>query len=204
VMPDRPMCCGRPLYDYGFLDEAKRYLERILRALTPEIEAGVPVVFLEPSCASVFRDELSNLLPARPHARTLAEQSFFLTEYLNRKSDYRVPVLHRRALVHGHCHHKAVLDFDAEKKLLHAMELDFEVPASGCCGMAGSFGFERDHYDVSVRIGEHALLPAVRRAPADSLIVANGFSCRTQIREQTGREALHVADLLHMGVKGVG
>jgi FAD/FMN-containing dehydrogenase/Fe-S oxidoreductase len=199
-VPQTPLCCGRPLYDYGLLDTAKRWLDRVLDALASDIEAGVPIVGLEPSCVSVFRDEMPELFPDREDARRLARQTFLLSEFLE-EHGFRYPQLRRAALVHGHCHHKSVLKFDAERRALAAMGLDVNVVDSGCCGMAGAFGFERDHYDVSMKVGEQALLPAVRRAPTDMLIVADGFSCRTQIAQATDRRALHLADLLEMAVR---
>jgi FAD/FMN-containing dehydrogenase/Fe-S oxidoreductase len=197
AVPAAPLCCGRPLFDYGMLDTAKTWLRDVLATLAPHIEAGTPVVVLEPSCAAVFRDELVQLFPDRSDARRLASQTVLLSEYLER-TGFHYPTLARRALIHGHCHHKAVLSMDAETSALRKTGLDAEVLDSGCCGMAGSFGFERDHYDVSMKVGNRVLLPAVTEAPRDTLIVADGFSCRTQIAQATGRRALHLADVLEM------
>jgi FAD/FMN-containing dehydrogenase/Fe-S oxidoreductase len=205
VIPATPLCCGRPLYDYGMLDTAKRWLRRIVTTLTPEMEDGVPLVGLEPSCIAVFRDELLELFPNDPQAKRLAAQSFLLGEFLDREK-VQLPRLHRTALMHGHCHQKAVLDIDAESRVLASMGVACRTLDSGCCGMAGSFGFERAHYDISMRIGERALLPAVRSAAGDMLILADGFSCRTQIEQATDRRALHLADLIEMaaadGIRG--
>jgi Fe-S oxidoreductase len=187
------------LYDYGMLDTAKRWLNHTLASLADDIQAGVPVVGLEPSCVAVFRDEMREMLPDREDAKRLASQTFLLSEFLNQQG-FTYPKLHRTALVHGHCHHKAIMKMDAEQQALKAMGLDFEVLDSGCCGMAGSFGFEQDHYDVSMKVGEQVLLPAVRNASKDALIVADGFSCRTQIAQATDRRALHLADLIEMAV----
>jgi FAD/FMN-containing dehydrogenase/Fe-S oxidoreductase len=197
IVPRKPLCCGRPLYDYGMLDLAKQWLRDIMRTLEPEIQAGTPIVALEPSCAAVFRDELGQMFPRDENAKRLAQQTRVLSEFLNER-DYAYPKLDRDALVHGHCHHKAVITFEAEQKALETMGIRTHMPDSGCCGMAGSFGFERDHYDVSVAVGERVLLPAVRSAPRDTLIVTDGFSCRTQIAQQTDRRALHLADLIEM------
>jgi FAD/FMN-containing dehydrogenase/Fe-S oxidoreductase len=197
AVPRASLCCGRPLYDYGVLDTARRWLEQILETLAPAIDAGTPVVVLEPSCAAVFRDELQQLVPGDPRAARLSGQTFLLSEFLEH-CGYRYPTLRRKAVVHGHCHHKAVMGLDAEERALHALGLDVTMLDSGCCGMAGSFGFERDHYDVSQQVGEQVLLPAIRRAPPDALIVANGFSCRTQIAQATHRRAMHLADVLAM------
>jgi Fe-S oxidoreductase len=205
VVPRAPLCCGRPLYDYGMLDTAKQWLRQILSALSHDIAAGTPVVGLEPSCVAVFRDEMGELMPGDEQAHRLASQTFALSEFLTAR-DYVFPRLERAALVHGHCHHKAVLGFDAQRQALERMGLQVNVLDSGCCGMAGSFGFEREHYDVSVKAGERVLLPAVRAAADDTLIVADGFSCRTQIEQQTHRRALHLAELIEMahrdGVRG--
>jgi Fe-S oxidoreductase len=202
-VPVGPVCCGRPLYDYGMLDTAKRWLRQTLDTLAPDIEAGVPVVGLEPSCVAVFRDEIRELLPDHENGKRLARQTFLLSEFLN-QAGFQYPQLHRKAVVHGHCHHKAIMKFDAEQQALRSIGLDANILDAGCCGMAGSFGFEREHYDISMRVGERALLPAVRMAPADALIVADGFSCRTQIAGATNRRALHLADVIEMaGREGV-
>lgn len=198
-VPDTHLCCGRPLYDYGMLETAKLYLCRILRVLRPQIEAGVPMVVLEPSCASVFRDELYGLFPEEPLANKLRAQVFLLSEFLEHQgSQYKFPLLRRKALVQGHCHHKSVLKFEAETSVLQKLGLEYELLASGCCGMAGSFGFEKDKYEVSAAIGERALLPAVRQSQPSTIIMADGFSCREQIAQTTGRHALHLAEVLQM------
>jgi FAD/FMN-containing dehydrogenase/Fe-S oxidoreductase len=200
AIPAVPLCCGRPLYDYGMLTMARHWLERILLALAPDIEAGVPLVGLEPSCVAVFRDEMCELLPDREDAKRLASQTFLLSELLN-DHGFVYPKLHRQAIVHGHCHHKAVMTFDGDQQALAAMGLNATILDSGCCGMAGSFGFEHDHYDISMKIGEQVLLPAVRHASKDALIVADGFSCRTQIAHATDRRALHLADVIEMAAR---
>ena len=198
-IPERNLCCGRPLYDYGFLDQAKKYLLDILHTLAPQITLGVPVVVLEPSCASVFRDELPNLFPDDPLATKLTQQTFLLSEFLQKKAENWKPArLARKAFVQVHCHHKSVLKFDDENSILQKLGLDYKVLAAGCCGMAGSFGFEADKYLVSVDIGERVLFPAVREAARDTIIVADGFSCREQISQQTKRHALHLAEVIRM------
>jgi FAD/FMN-containing dehydrogenase/Fe-S oxidoreductase len=198
MVPARPLCCGRPLYEFGLLDDARRYLQRILDTLRPEIEAGIPIVVLEPSCASVFRDELRNLFPADPVAERLRQQTVLLSEFLLKQPGYEAPRLARRVVLHGHCHHKAVMKMSAEESLLRKMGADLQPLDAGCCGMAGPFGFAAEHYGVSQAIGERVLLPAVRQAAPDTLIVADGFSCREQIVQATGRHALHLADALHL------
>jgi len=157
-------------------------------------------VVLEPSCASVFRDELTNLMPGRVEAERLKQQTKLLSELL--ADEQHVPTLHRKAIVQGHCHHKSVLGYEAEGALHERMGLDAELLASGCCGMAGSFGFEDDpsKQQVTKALGERVLFPALRKAAPDSLIIADGFSCRTQIEQGTGRRALHSAEVLALAL----
>ena len=202
TIPSVRLCCGRPLYDHGMLDLAKSLLGQILEALRPQIRAGIPIVGLEPSCVSVFRDELAGLLPDDPDAELLGAQTYLFTEFLARRAPgYRPPPLARKAVIHEHCHHKALLDRGAGGRLFDALRLDYRVLDSGCCGMAGAFGFERgEHYDVSIRAGERVLLPAVRGADTETLIVANGFSCREQVAQTTARQALHPAQLIKMAL----
>jgi FAD/FMN-containing dehydrogenase/Fe-S oxidoreductase len=201
IIPQQSLCCGRPLYDYGFLDQAERLLLQVLDTLRPQIEAGVPVVGLEPSCVSVFRDELKNILPNNKDGQRLTQQSFLLSEFLEQKvKNYQPPKLQGKAVVHGHCHHKAVMKMTDEQKILSKLGLDFNVLDSGCCGMAGAFGFEKDHYDVSIKAGERVLLPAVRKADQETMIIADGFSCREQIEQTTHRKALHLAQVLQMSL----
>jgi Fe-S oxidoreductase len=181
---------------------ARRRLLRVLRTLQPDIRAGTPMVVLEPSCAAVFRDELTNLLPHHEDARRLAAQTMTLDELLTRHAPgFRWPALAGRAVLHGHCHHKSVLDFGAEQDALRRLGLDLAMPEAGCCGMAGAFGFEAgNHYELSRACGERALLPAVRDAGAATLVVADGFSCREQIAQGTGRRALHLAEVLQLAL----
>ncbi len=201
LLPAQTLCCGRPLYDYGMLTTAKRLLRQILAALQPQITAGVPLVGLEPSCVAVFRDELLNLFPHDENARRLSKQTFLLSEFLTQKvPDYQPPRLHRRALVQGHCHHKALAGMKAELDILHRLGLEVEMPEAGCCGMAGSFGFEREHYELAMKCGERALLPAVRASANETLIIANGFSCHEQIAQSTHRQPLHLAQVIQMAL----
>ena len=205
VVPRAHLCCGRPLYDHGMLDRAESLLLQILDELSPEIEAGIPIVGLEPSCVAVFRDELINLFPHDERAQALSRQTFLLSEFLETHAkDFPLPRLNRKALLHGHCHQKSVMKMNAEESLLRRLGIDFTTPAPGCCGMAGSFGFEHDKYDISIAVGELELMPAVRKAPADWLIIANGFSCREQIAQGSDRQALHVAEVLQMALNGEG
>jgi FAD/FMN-containing dehydrogenase/Fe-S oxidoreductase len=197
IVPEGRLCCGRPLYDYGMLDTAKRLWRRNLDALAPYVRDGIPVVVLEPSCAAAFRDELVGLFPDDERARLLHERALTLAELLEREApEWAPPRLGRRAVVHGHCQQKAVIGLDAERRLYDRLGLDFEVLDSGCCGMAGSFGLTARHYDLSVAIGERRLLPAVRAIPESTLLIADGFSCRSQVSELTDRRPLHTAEVV--------
>jgi FAD/FMN-containing dehydrogenase/Fe-S oxidoreductase len=201
-VPQRHLCCGRPLYDFGMLDRAKRYLCRIMNVLAFEIDAGLPIVVLEPSCASVFRDELQNLFPGDERAARLRRQTFLLSEFLQHHAPgYQPPQLAQSVLLHGHCHHKAIMRLTDEEALLRNMGADLKDLDAGCCGMAGPFGFDKDKYAVSQAIGERVLFPAVRQTPPESLIVSDGFSCREQIYHATGRQALHLAEVLHHAIR---
>ncbi len=203
IVPRANLCCGRPLYDHGMLDRAQALLLQILDELSPEIEAGVPIVGLEPSCVGVFRDELVNLFPHDERAQAQSRQTFLLSEFLETHAPHAaLPRLDRKAILHGHCHHKSLMKMTAEEAVLRRLGVDFHSPAPGCCGMAGSFGFEADKYDMSVAIGELELLPAVRQAPPDWLIIADGFSCREQIAQGTPRHALHLAEVLQLALSG--
>ncbi|MGH2722624.1 MAG: FAD-binding and (Fe-S)-binding domain-containing protein, partial [Actinomycetota bacterium] len=203
-VPAEPVCCGRPLYDFGMLRAARRRLLRLLDGLEAVIGEGVPVVVLEPSCLSVFRDELPGLLPADPRALRLAALAVSLAELLVR-GGYRPPPVGGGAVYHGHCHQKALAGRSGpepgpEAALLAAAGVETAELDAGCCGMAGAFGFDRERYEVSMRIGELALLPAVRATPPGNLVVADGFSCREQILQATGRRALHTGEVLRAGL----
>ena len=203
IVPKANLCCGRPLYDHGMLDRAQALLLQILDELSPEIEAGIPIVGLEPSCVAVFRDELVDLFPHDERAQALSRQTFLLSEFLETSAkNFPLPRVNRKALLHGHCHHKSLMKMTAEEAVLRRLGIDFQSPAPGCCGMAGSFGFEQDKYDISIAIGELELLPAVRQAPPDWLIIADGFSCREQIAQGSPRRALHLAEVLQMAING--
>jgi Fe-S oxidoreductase len=207
VLSPPGLCCGRPLYDFGMLTQARRALRKVLDDMSLVIEYGWPVVVLEPSCASVFRDEMRKLMPHDEHARRLVAQTFTLDEFLARHAPDWEPALPpppvaRQALIHGHCHQKAVIG--ASPGLLRRAGVDAEMTKAGCCGMAGSFGYHAgEQYDVSMAIGEQFLLPQMRSAAADTLLVADGFSCRTQIAAGTGRRALHTAEVLALGLQPI-
>jgi Fe-S oxidoreductase len=203
AVPEPPLCCGRPLYDFGMLDTAKRRLRRILEVLRPDIEAGSAVVGLEPSCVSVFRDELTGLFPEDRDAARLARQTWTIGAFLtDQGKQHAFQALAGSALLHVHCHHKSVLGFGGEEELLRGVGLELRTLDSGCCGLAGSFGFERGKYQLSMAVGERVLLPAVRAADGETLIVADGFSCREQIAHGTARRALHTVEVLRMALQG--
>ncbi|MDQ3850516.1 MAG: FAD-binding oxidoreductase, partial [Actinomycetota bacterium] len=196
VMPEGHICCGRPLYDYGFLDVAERYLQRVLDVLRDEVRAGTPIVGMEPSCLAVFKDELQGILPHDDDAARLRRCAYHWSEFFERH-ELDVPRLAGQALLWGHCHHKATGGMAPERGLLERMGLEVDEVAGGCCGLAGSWGFERGKHGISLQCGEQALLPAVRRAADETLVVANGFSCKTQIAQAgVGRRALHVAQVM--------
>jgi Fe-S oxidoreductase len=184
------------------LDTAERLFRQTLRSLARPIEQGIPMVGMEPSCLAAFRDELPNLMPTDLNGKRLSEKSFMLSEFLERYArDWQIPQVRRNAIYHGHCHQKAIVGLDDEQAVLGRLGMDHEVLDSGCCGLAGSFGFEAgEKYDVSIAAGERVLLPRVREADRDTLIVADGFSCRTQIEHTTDRKALHLAEVIALGL----
>ncbi len=197
--PKGHICCGRPLYDFGLLGAARSYLARVLDRMSPQIEAGLPFIFLEPSCASVFKDELHELFPNDPRAQRLREQVWLLADWLAAK----VPdcaagtLVGAHILVHGHCHHKAVFGGAGnEIAILRHAGATVEPIQAGCCGMAGPFGFERGKFEVSKSIAQDGLLPAVQSANSETIIVADGFSCREQISQLGHRQAMHFAEVL--------
>ena len=200
------LCCGRAAWSAGLVDEARANAARLLAALAPHLAAGRPVIGLEPSCLSMLRDEVGMLgLDAEP-VQALMKQALMLEEFLARELDAKrlaLPVqplsatAATRVHVHGHCHQKAHGTLKALRKLLGKLPgLQAEWIESSCCGMAGSFGYEAEHYEHSMAMAELSLLPAVRAAAADDLILASGTSCRQQIRDGAGRESLHLAELL--------
>lgn len=200
IVPTQRLCCGRPLFDFGMLDQAKRQFQEILDALRQPVQAGIPLVGLEPSCVSSFRDELLNMFPDHDLARQLSGQSWMLSEFLDQQQ-FQPARMTGKAIVHMHCHHRAVMGIQAERKLLERTGLDVTVLDSGCCGMAGSYGFEPEHVADSLKIAEKVLLPAVRQAEPATRIVANGFSCREQVHQSTDRRTQHLAELLRDGIR---
>jgi FAD/FMN-containing dehydrogenase/Fe-S oxidoreductase len=202
TIPEARLCCGRPLYDQGFLDMARAYLETILKALREPIALGIPVVVLEPSCCSVFRDEMIDLFPKHEDARKLAVLTVTLAEFLEKYAPtFPPPKLERDAIVQGHCHHKAIMRLKADQGQMNQLGLRYELLESGCCGMAGAFGYEADKYEVSQACGERVLFPRVRKADEQTLIVADGFSCREQIEQATGRKTMHLAEVIRMALR---
>jgi Fe-S oxidoreductase len=197
IIPGEPLCCGRPLYDWGFLEKAKQRFERIFSVLRPEIDSGTPIVVLEPACASAFKDELLNLLPERWEARQLSAQVHYVADFIADRLD-RFPSFLQggSALVQPHCHHHSVIGFAKEKQLLRKLGLSVERTAQGCCGMAGAFGMAAETYEVGRTIGERVLLPRVRELDSGTLVMADGFSCREQIEMHTERGTTHVVELL--------
>ena len=198
-VPKGHICCGRPLYDFGLLAAARSYLAKVLDRMDPQIEAGLPFIFLEPSCASVFKDELLELFPNDARAKRMSGQVWLLADWLAVEApDWAAERLKgARILLHGHCHHKAVFGGPRnEIELLRKAGATVEPIQAGCCGMAGPFGFEADKFEVSKAIANDGLLPAVKSADSMTLIVADGFSCREQIHQLTDREAMHFAEVL--------
>ena len=197
--PTGHICCGRPLYDFGLLDAARAYLAKVLDRMAPQIDAGLPFIFLEPSCASVFKDELLELFPNDPRARRLSLQTWLLADWLAANApDFATGRLAgAHILIHGHCHHKAVFGGPAsEIALLRQAGATVESIQAGCCGMAGPFGFEASKFEVSKAIAQDGLLPAVESAGPMTILVADGFSCREQIDQLGHKQALHFAEVL--------
>ena len=201
-IPEGDLCCGRPLYDSGRLPEAQHLLSGVLDALREPLRQGVPVVVLEPSCAAVFRDELAQLFPDDADAGRLARQTDLLAGFLRRVAPGLVTGrLSGRAITQPHCHQRALFGTSDEEALLAGSGLEVEILDAGCCGMAGAFGFERgEHFEISRRCAERRLLPEIRAASNETRVIADGFSCREQIRQLSGRPALHLAQILRQGL----
>ncbi|MDH3378092.1 MAG: FAD-binding protein [Gammaproteobacteria bacterium] len=206
---DRPLCCGRTFLSVGMVDEARAEARRTLAALQPHLQRGTPVLGLEPSCLFTFRDEYPNLLPPQ-ETSDLARHSYLFEEFLAREYEnnryaIRMPGLRgRRALLHGHCHQKAFAVMPSVQAVLGQIDdLTVHTIVAGCCGMAGAFGFGAGTYDVSMQIAELDLLPQLRTAEAETIIIADGTSCRQQIYDGVGRRALHVARVMQQGLADV-
>jgi FAD/FMN-containing dehydrogenase/Fe-S oxidoreductase len=195
-------CCGRPLYDFGLLESAREHLQNVFAALAEPLQEDTPVILLEPSCFAVFRDEAPNLFADRPIARALADRAVLFDAFVRPHFEQGdIPPLAGDALVHVHCHQQALIGREPTAEALGATRMNSRVLDAGCCGMAGSFGFDKQHYTVSMAVGERALLPAIREAPAETLIVADGFSCREQIVHATGRRPYHFAEVVWNGLQ---
>ena len=200
VLPKGPVCCGLTWVSTGQLSVARTVMRRALRALAPHVAAGVPIVGLEPSCAAALRSDLLELVPGEQSER-VASSVYTLAGFLKEYApDWQPPRVDAEAISQVHCHQHAVIGFDADRELMERAGIGSDVLDSGCCGLAGNFGFEKDHYDVSKAVGERVLLPAVREAAPETLVLADGFSCRTQITQETGRPALHLAEVLARGL----
>ena len=197
-VPQGHICCGRPLYDFGLLGAARNYLRDVLDRMAGPIDAGAPFVFLEPSCASVFKDELPEMFPDDARAKKLSSGVWLLADFLahNAPAFTAAKLEGQRILVHGHCHHKAVFGGpDSEVDLLRKAGANVHIIEAGCCGMAGPFGFEAEKFEVSKTIANQQLLPAIA-ADKKAIVVADGFSCREQIQQLGERHAVHFAEAL--------
>jgi Fe-S oxidoreductase len=206
---DRPLCCGRTFLAVGLVDEARREMQRTMDALAPYVARGIPVIGLEPSCLFTFRDELPALFKGEAvdalAANTVLLEEFIAREHEQGQLNLQLGPLPKKVLLHGHCHQKAFNTMGAVESTLRLIpQLSVETVESSCCGMAGAFGYDAATVDVSRKMGELSLLPAVRRAAADTLIVADGTSCRHQIHDGSEREAAHVARVLAMSVATAG
>lgn len=202
----RPLCCGRTFFSAGLLDQARQEMQRTLQALKPYIDQGLPVIGLEPSCLLTLRDEFPALMPG-PETSALAKQALLLEEFLVRELEADrlnldlKPLDTSKALLHGHCHQKAFAVMPSVQKLLARIpELEVSLIESSCCGMAGSFGYEAEHYTQSMAMGELSLFPALRESEEDALVIADGTSCRSQIDHGTGRQPIHVARVLEQAL----
>jgi Fe-S oxidoreductase len=189
------VCCGLTWISTGQLNTARRVLRRSLGVLAPHLQAGTPIVGLEPSCTAALRHDLPALFEDNPLAASAAASTRTFSETLV-ESGWKPPYVGGAAFTQPHCHQHAVLGFDADRTLMAAAGIDAELAAPGCCGLAGNFGFEHDHYDISQAVGERTLLPAVRSLPETTAVLADGFSCRTQISQATSRRPDHLAQLL--------
>lgn len=201
IIPQRDICCGRPLYDQGMLAHAKRRLLDAMDLLGPFAAAGISIVGLEPSCILTFRDELPSMFPGDARAQELAAHSLMLDEFLaHHAPDFTPGEIHARAILQRHCHQSALADSASEAAILARVAgLELEVPDTGCCGMAGAFGYDREHYEVSAAIAMRRLIPAIEKTTPETIVIADGFSCRAQIRHFCPtRSPLHLAEVLNL------
>lgn len=200
AVPSRPVCCGLTWISTGQLKVAQRMLRRSLQVLQPWIEAETPVVGLEPSCTAVFRSDARDLFPNDEQVQRLQNLAVTLSELLTGEvpmPGWSPPQVGRKAVVQTHCHQHAIMGFAADRELMRRAGIDADVLDSGCCGLAGNFGFEKGHYEVSMACAERVLFPALREAPPDALVLADGFSCRTQIDQGlVDHRPHHLAEVL--------
>jgi Fe-S oxidoreductase len=201
---DKQVCCGLTWISTGQLDGARTQLRRSLDALQTALDKGIPIVGLEPSCTAVFRSDAVELLPDDPRAALAKSAVRTLAELLSERGWQPPDLSAVSVLAQPHCHQHAVMGFGADRQLLEGAGASVET-VGGCCGLAGNFGVERGHYDVSVAVAETALLPAVRKAGQDSIVLADGFSCRTQLDQLADRPGSHLAQLLadHLARQGM-
>jgi len=204
----RKLCCGRTFLSAGLVDEARTELDRLVAAFAPFAARGVPIIGLEPSCLLTLRDELLSLR-SDDDAKKVSEHALLFEEFLVREAQNGrltlplKPLAQKKAIVHGHCHQKSFGAFGAVSQALRLIpELEVETIESSCCGMAGAFGYGADTFEMSMQMAEANLLPAVRRADEDTIVVADGTSCRHQIFDGAGREAVHVARVMAESVGG--
>jgi FAD/FMN-containing dehydrogenase/Fe-S oxidoreductase len=204
IVPEQPLCCGLTWISTGQLATAKRVLRRTVETLAPYLRRGVKVVGLEPSCTAVFRSDARELMPGDRDVQRLHDQTVTLAELLHHHTDgWQPPPVGGQAIAQTHCHQHAIMGYDADQAVLKEAGVDVDVLDSGCCGLAGNFGFEAGHYEVSTACAERVLLPVVRDVAADSFVLADGFSCRTQIEQaDTGRTPVHLAEILAGGLRG--
>jgi FAD/FMN-containing dehydrogenase/Fe-S oxidoreductase len=204
IVPEQPLCCGLTWISTGQLATAKRVLRRTVDTLAPYLRRGVKVVGLEPSCTAVFRSDARELMPGDRDVQRLHDQTVTLAELLHHHTDgWQPPPVGGQAIAQTHCHQHAIMGYDADQAVLKEAGVDVDVLDSGCCGLAGNFGFEAGHYEVSTACAERVLLPVVRDVAADSFVLADGFSCRTQIEQAgTGRTPVHLAEILAGGLRG--
>jgi Fe-S oxidoreductase len=196
TIPRRSLCCGLTWFSTGQLGTARRMLSRSVAALQPAAEAGVPIVGIEPSCTALFRGDAAGLLGQGPGVTTVAKAVRTLAELLAGAAGWQPPDLAGvTAVVQPHCHHRAVLGYSADLALLARAGVDVRL-VDGCCGLAGNFGAERGHYDLSVAVAGNGLLPALASNRADAVVLTDGFSCRTQVGHLSGRSGLHLAELI--------
>ncbi len=201
TVPANAFCCGRPLYDIGRLDLARRNLQGVMETFGPLARRGVPIVGVEPACVTALKDELIGLFPEDERAQAIAANAWMLADFLAARTDWRPPPLARKAVVQPHCHQHAVLGFEGNRTMMAHMGMRPEV-VDGCCGMAGAFGFEAgEPYDVSLACAERRLLPAVRAADGDTLVLADGYACREQVMQASPRRPLHLAQAMRLALE---